>query len=114
MDWGDCHSGEERRVLIRIDVPAMAGLGLPQVAEYELNFVNLPKLEAQKITVPEAAECSLGVDGVPPGELNERGDAGNRFQVLTDDWVLSGAASSCSAAESRRALSPTPAVGRLA
>ncbi len=52
VELGDFHAGEQRRLLFKIEVPAMAGLGLAQVARFELTFVAIPELEAHTITVP--------------------------------------------------------------
>lgn len=52
LELGDFYSAESRRILLRVEVPAMAGLGLAQVASCEFNFVSVPELQAHKITVP--------------------------------------------------------------
>ena len=52
LELGDFYSGEQRRVLVKIEVPAMAALGLAEVAVCEFNFVALPDLKSQKIRVP--------------------------------------------------------------
>lgn len=52
VELGDFYSGEQRRLLITLGVPAMAGLGLTQVAHLELNFVSIPDLRAHTVTLP--------------------------------------------------------------
>ena len=52
VELGDFYSSEQRKLLLRIDVPAMAGLGLAQVCELELAWVNIGTLKSQTVTVP--------------------------------------------------------------
>ena len=52
VELGDFYSGEQRRLLFSIGVPAMAGLGLATVAEFVLEFVSIPELESHTITMP--------------------------------------------------------------
>jgi Ca-activated chloride channel family protein len=51
VELGDFYAGERRRLLLEIDVPAMSGLGLAQVCELELRYVELPDLSTELITV---------------------------------------------------------------
>jgi Ca-activated chloride channel family protein len=51
-ELGDLWAGEERKVLISLAVPAMAGLGLAQVATLELTYVALPDLVEQTVSIP--------------------------------------------------------------
>jgi Ca-activated chloride channel family protein len=52
VELGDFYDGETRRLLLQIDVPAMAELGLAQIAELELRYVEVGTLEAQTVTLP--------------------------------------------------------------
>ena len=52
VELGDFYSGEQRRLLFSIGVPAMAALGLATVAEFVLEFVSIPELESHTITMP--------------------------------------------------------------
>jgi Ca-activated chloride channel family protein len=52
VELGDFYDGETRRVLLQIDVPAMAELGLAQIAELELRYVEVGKLKAETVTLP--------------------------------------------------------------
>ncbi len=52
VELGDFYSGEQRRLLFSIGVPAMAALGLAIVAEFVLEFVSIPELESHTITMP--------------------------------------------------------------
>ena len=52
IELGDFYSGETRRLLITLDVPAMAGLGLAQAAHLELTYVSIPDLQAHTVTLP--------------------------------------------------------------
>jgi len=52
VELGDFHSGEERKLLLAIDVPAMAGLGLKQVCELELQWVDVDSLDSHTVKIP--------------------------------------------------------------
>lgn len=52
VELGDFYAGETRRVLTSLAVPAMAGLGLAQVATLQLNYVSIPALHAHTVTLP--------------------------------------------------------------
>ncbi len=52
VELGDFYAGEQRRLLVGLDVPAMAGLGLAQVAHLELSYVSIPALQAHTVTLP--------------------------------------------------------------
>ncbi len=52
VELGDFYSGEERKILLTIDVPAMAGLGLEQVCELELQWVDAATLNSHTVTIP--------------------------------------------------------------
>lgn len=49
---GDLYQGESRRLLIQLDIPAMAALGLATVAEVVVRYTELPDLVAHLITLP--------------------------------------------------------------
>jgi Ca-activated chloride channel family protein len=52
IELGDFFAGEERKLLLELEVPAMAGLGLAQIAEIELRWVELPSLTQKTVTLP--------------------------------------------------------------
>jgi len=52
FELGDLWAGEQRKLLISFSVPAMAGLGLAQVAELELRYVTVPEFTEETVTVP--------------------------------------------------------------
>lgn len=52
VELGDFYSGETRRLLVTLGIPGMAGLGLAQVAHLELNYVSVPDLHANTVTLP--------------------------------------------------------------
>ncbi|HSD80171.1 MAG TPA: VWA domain-containing protein, partial [Solirubrobacteraceae bacterium] len=52
VELGDLWAGERRRLLLALDVPAIAALGLAQVATLELRYVALPALAEQAVTLP--------------------------------------------------------------
>ena len=60
VELGDFYSGEERRLLIELLVPAMPGLGLSQVAELSLQYVELPSLEQHTVTLPVSVNVVPG------------------------------------------------------
>ncbi len=52
VELGDFYAGEQRRLVLRLAVPAMAGLGLATVATVELRYVDLPDVVERTVTVP--------------------------------------------------------------
>ncbi|HVT64343.1 MAG TPA: VWA domain-containing protein [Mycobacteriales bacterium] len=52
VELGDLWAGEERKVLLRFGIPAIAALGLAQVATIELRYVVLPELREEIVTLP--------------------------------------------------------------
>jgi Ca-activated chloride channel homolog len=66
VELGDFHSGEQRKLLLEIEVPAMAALGLAQVCELELLWVELATMDTQKVTIP------VNVNVVPGDEAAGR------------------------------------------
>jgi len=52
VELGDLYADEQRKLLLSFDVPAMPALGLAQIAELELTYVELPALESHTVTVP--------------------------------------------------------------
>ena len=49
---GDLYQGESRRLLIQLDIPAMAALGLATVAEVVVRYTELPDLVEHVTTLP--------------------------------------------------------------
>lgn len=49
---GDLFAGEQRELLVHFDVPAIAALGLHELATFTIEYVTLPGLESQTITWP--------------------------------------------------------------
>ena len=60
IELGDFYANEERKVLLKFKVPAMASLGLAQVASLELRYVELPDLLEQVVTIPVAVNVVPG------------------------------------------------------
>jgi Ca-activated chloride channel homolog len=52
VELGSLYAGETRTLAITFDVPAIAGLGLAEIASLEFSFVALPALEQHTVTVP--------------------------------------------------------------
>ncbi len=52
VELGDFYSGEQRKLLLTIDVPAMTGLGAVTVCELELSYVSVGELKSETITIP--------------------------------------------------------------
>jgi len=52
VDLGDLYSGEHRRLVLEIEVPAIDGLGLAQVCELELGWVDVSEMKSEKVTLP--------------------------------------------------------------
>jgi Ca-activated chloride channel family protein len=51
-ELGDLWAGEQRKLMLRFTVPAVAALGLAQIASLELRYVALPDLREEVITLP--------------------------------------------------------------
>lgn len=66
VELGDLWAGETRKVLLRFAVPALAALGLAQIAELRLQYVELPALTSHTVTVP------ISVNVVPGDEAAGR------------------------------------------
>lgn len=77
VELGDLYAEEQRKLLMRFKVPAMAVLGLAQVAELELRYVELPALIEHVVTLP------ISVNVVPGDEAAQRvPDVAVRSEVL--------------------------------
>ncbi len=66
IELGDLYGHEARKLLMRFRVPAMAALGLAQVATLELHHVDLPGLVEHTVTLP------ISVNVVPGDEAAKR------------------------------------------
>ncbi len=66
VELGDLWSGERRKLLLGLGVPAIASLGLATVATLELRYVALPDLTEQAVTLP------ISVNVVPGDEAAGR------------------------------------------
>ncbi|MDO8306847.1 MAG: VWA domain-containing protein [Actinomycetota bacterium] len=63
---GDLYAGEQRELLVKFDVPAIAALGHHVLAEFSIEYVALPGLESEVITWP------MAVNVVPGDEASGR------------------------------------------
>lgn len=66
VELGDFHAGEERRLLLEFEIPAMPALGLAQVAELRVRWLDAQTLDGHVATVP------LHVNVVPGDQLASR------------------------------------------
>jgi len=66
IELGDLYAHEQRKLLMRFQVPAMAGLGLAQVATLSLQYVELPGLIEHTVKLP------ISVNVVPGDEAAQR------------------------------------------
>lgn len=66
VELGDFYGGEARKLLMKFQVPAMASLGVAQIATLELQYVELPGLVEHTVTVP------ISVNVVPGDEAAKR------------------------------------------
>jgi Ca-activated chloride channel family protein len=51
-ELGSFYSDETRKLILTFDVPALAALGLTQIAELEFTYVELPALTQHTVSVP--------------------------------------------------------------
>ena len=92
VELGDFHSGEHRKLLLEIEVPAMAALGLAQVCELELLWVELATMDTHKVDHPgerqrRAWRRGGGPDGQPGRVDRARVPAGAARQAGCDRRV---------------------------
>lgn len=66
IELGDLYSAEERKILMKFSVPSMAQLGLARIATLQLQYVELPGLVEQTVSLP------ISVNVVPGDELGDR------------------------------------------
>jgi Ca-activated chloride channel homolog len=66
VELGDFYAGEQRKLLLTIDVPAMPGLGAAPVCELELTYVGVQAMKSETVTVP------VNVNVVPGDEAAGR------------------------------------------
>jgi Ca-activated chloride channel homolog len=84
VELGDLYAEETRKLLLRFRVPAMAALGLAQVASLELRYVEVPALIEQTVILP------VTVNVVPGDEAAGRiADPVVRSELLYQEAQLS-------------------------
>ncbi|MGV9711635.1 vWA domain-containing protein [Gordonia sp. NPDC003424] len=66
IEVGDLFAQEQRKLLLRMEVDGLAALGLTQIAQIELQYVDMPDLVEQTVTLP------ISVNVVPGDELTGR------------------------------------------
>jgi Ca-activated chloride channel family protein len=104
VELGDFYAGERRRVVVTIAVPAMAALGLAEVAALTLTYVELPALLQHTVTLPVMVN-------VVPGDL-----AANRVrapEVTQEVLFLATQRAKREAEEALRRGDTTSALGSL-
>lgn len=60
VELGDFHSGEVRRVLLEVELPALSSLGLARACELELRWVDPSSLDAHTVELPVSVNVVLG------------------------------------------------------
>ena len=65
-ELGDLYAGETRRILLEIDVPALAELGLAKVCELELRWVDIESMKSELATIPVSRQRRPGRRGRRP------------------------------------------------
>lgn len=77
IELGDLYAGEQRKLLLRLQVPALESLGLAEVARLELQYVELPGLLEHTVSLP------ISVNVVPGDQAAGRvADPTVRSEVL--------------------------------
>lgn len=54
VELGELWAGETRRLLLKLTIPAVAALGLAQVATLELRYVTVPDFTEEVVTLPSS------------------------------------------------------------
>lgn len=62
VELGDFYSGEQRKLLLRVDVPRVAALGPAQVAEVEVGYVEPVSLTTYTVSLPVSVNVVPGDD----------------------------------------------------
>ncbi len=60
VELGDFYSGEVRRLLLRLEVPAIDTLGVAEVAALEISFTEIPALVHHSVSLPIAVNVVPG------------------------------------------------------
>jgi len=60
VELGDFYAGQRRKLLLEIEIPAMAALGLAQVCELDLQWVELATMDTHKISIPVSVNVVPG------------------------------------------------------
>jgi len=60
IDLGDFYSGEQRRIILRVHVPARVGLGVATIGEITVRYVEVPALIEHAVTLPLAVNVVPG------------------------------------------------------
>jgi Ca-activated chloride channel homolog len=60
VELGDFYAGQQRKLLLEIEIPAMAALGLAQVCELDLQWVELATMDTHKISIPVSVNVVPG------------------------------------------------------
>ena len=85
LEIGDLYAGEKRKLLLKLQVPAMAALGLAQVAELELDYVELPELVGQVGDCCRSRSTSCRGTRLPAGCPTRSSAREVLFQEAQDD-----------------------------
>ncbi len=74
VELGDFYSGEQRKLVVTMRVPAVPSLGLAQVALLTVSYVELPSLDQHTVTVPVSVNVVPAdlASGRVPNPLVER------------------------------------------
>ncbi len=60
VELGDFHAGEQRKLALALDVPAMSELGLAQVCKLELAWVEVETLTTHQVAIPVSVNVVPG------------------------------------------------------
>ena len=104
VELGDFHSGEKRRLLLRMEVPGVASLGTVTVTTMETTYVDPATLTTYTVTLP------VTVNVVPGDEASERAP---RPEVRTEEALQRAQTAKREASEALRRGERDAAVDRL-
>ncbi len=61
VELGNLHSAEQRRLVLEVDVPAIAAVGLASICDLELRWVDVESMRSERATCPSTSTSSPAI-----------------------------------------------------